>query len=127
MAFVLTHAVHSSQNAGMTQQPESAGAVPEWTVGWRMQRALAYAGVSVQQMADDLDVNRATIGRWLSDRIMPRRVYVQQWALRTGVSFEWLCHGDAGPCGEHPGGTWQSRSNYMQSRYTILNAQSAAA
>ena len=35
----------------------SAGTVPEWTRGDRMRKALEYAGVSTQEMADYLEAS----------------------------------------------------------------------
>jgi transcriptional regulator with XRE-family HTH domain len=64
--------------------------VPEWTLGWRLQRSLAHAGVSVQEMADELGVSRGTISRWCNDHNRPRRSDLRLWALRTGVPLEWL-------------------------------------
>jgi transcriptional regulator with XRE-family HTH domain len=65
--------------------------VPDWTLGWRMNRALAHAGVSVQEMASDLGVSRGTLSRWMSDHgAAPRAIYLKQWALRTGVDYGWL-------------------------------------
>jgi transcriptional regulator with XRE-family HTH domain len=64
--------------------------VPEWTLGWKLQRSLAHAGVSVQEMADELGVSRGTISRWCNDHNRPRRSDLRLWALRTGVPLEWL-------------------------------------
>jgi transcriptional regulator with XRE-family HTH domain len=65
--------------------------VPEWTLGWRLQRALAHAEIGAQEMADELGVTRSTISRWMHDRgAEPRAIYIKQWALRTGVPVEWL-------------------------------------
>lgn len=88
----------------MTQQPEtSPGTVPRWTLGWRLQRSLAHAGMSVQEMAFELEVSRGTVSRWMADRgADPRAGYLHHWALRTGVSYEWLCHGDTRPCDYRP-------------------------
>ena len=73
----------------MTEQPD--GDIPEWTLGWRLQRALAHAGVSVEEMADEIGVSRSTVSRWLNDRGTPPRIgYVKLWALRTGCSLEWV-------------------------------------
>jgi transcriptional regulator with XRE-family HTH domain len=69
--------------------------VPEWTLGWRMQRALAHAGITAGEIADELGVHRGTVSRWLNDRGMPpRAIYLKEWALRTGVPIGWLRHGD---------------------------------
>lgn len=74
----------------------STAAVPEWTLGWRLQRALAHADMTTQTMADELGVTRSTISRWTNDHgAPPRAIYVKQWALRTGVPYEWLAYGTA--------------------------------
>src|SRR5258708_9038953 len=66
-------------------------AVPEGTLGWRLNRALAHAGISAADMAADLGVSRATVSRWINDHGAPPRVgYVKLWALRCGVSLEWV-------------------------------------
>jgi transcriptional regulator with XRE-family HTH domain len=64
--------------------------IPQWTVGWRMQRALGHAQMSVEQMAQELDVSRGTVSRWLNDRGPVKGLYLRQWALLTGVPFDWL-------------------------------------
>lgn len=79
----------------MTEMPESVGQIPEWTLGWRMQRALAHAGISVNDIADEMGVSRATISRWINDKGAPPRIaYIKQWAFRTGVPYEWLANMD---------------------------------
>src|SRR5260221_14572931 len=73
----------------MTEQPD--GEIPEWTLGWRLNRALAHAGISAADMAEDLGVSRATVSRWINDHGAPPRVgYVKLWAMRCGVSLEWV-------------------------------------
>ena len=82
-----------------TDQAQAGGfTVPEWTLGWRMQRALAHAGIRAEDMAAELGVVRATVSRWMHDKgSPPRTIYLRQWALRTGVPFEWLTSGDDSP------------------------------
>ncbi|MGH7338909.1 MAG: helix-turn-helix domain-containing protein [Candidatus Rokuibacteriota bacterium] len=71
--------------------------VPTWTLGWRLQRALDFAGVSVQDMADELDVSRGTISRWCNDHgSPPRSIYLRAWATRCRVPMVWLQYGDDG-------------------------------
>lgn len=86
------------------QQPAAApGTVPAWTLGWRLQRSLAHAGMSVSEMTWELEVSRGTISRWMADKgADPRDMYIRRWALRTGVPFTWLCHGDLSPCDYGP-------------------------
>jgi transcriptional regulator with XRE-family HTH domain len=76
------------QTGAMSQIVEQR--IPEWTLGWRLQRSLAHAGVSVQEMADELGVSRGTISRWCNDHNRPRRSDLRLWALRTGVPLDWL-------------------------------------
>ncbi|MGH9252897.1 MAG: helix-turn-helix domain-containing protein [Acidimicrobiales bacterium] len=71
-------------------QAYEQGTVPDWPLGWRMQRALSFAAISVEQMGEELGVSRSTISRWLNDRGAPSRGYLKLWALRTGVPLGWL-------------------------------------
>jgi transcriptional regulator with XRE-family HTH domain len=65
---------------------------PRVTLGWRLQISLAHGDVSVQQMAEELGVSRSTVSRWLNEHGAPPRVaFLKQWALRTGVAYDWLC------------------------------------
>jgi transcriptional regulator with XRE-family HTH domain len=78
----------------MSEARES-GAIPEWTLGWRLNRALDHAGVSVEGIAADLGVSRSTISRWINDRgAPPRTIYIREWALRCGVDYRWLRSGE---------------------------------
>lgn len=70
--------------------------VPEWTLGDRMRKALDVSGTPVQEIADYLEVNRGTIGRWLHDKSPVKRSNLIIWAATTGVDLEWLETGTAG-------------------------------
>lgn len=83
-----------------------AAVIPEWDQADRMRKALRDADMGVQQMADYLGVARNTVSTWINGRIEPSQQTLRLWAVRTGVSYEWLCHGHTGP---HPPG-----SNSMQ-------------
>ena len=75
----------------MTTEARQNETVPDWTLGWRLQRSLAHAGISVSEMAGELEVSRATLSRWMNDHgAPPRAIYLRQWALRCGVSYAWL-------------------------------------
>jgi transcriptional regulator with XRE-family HTH domain len=68
--------------------------IPEWTLGWRMQRALAHADLQTTQIAAEIGVSRSTVSAWLNDRgAEPRIGYLKLWAMRCGVSLEWLLSG----------------------------------
>jgi len=78
----------------MTEQQE-ATKVPAWDVADRLRKALREADVSVQEMAEYLEVSRNTVGSWINGHHRPGPSDVKQWALRTGVPYEWLAHGIA--------------------------------
>lgn len=91
---LLTNVRQMSYRAHMTQQPAyDTGTVPPETLGWRLQRALSFASVSVEQMSAELGVSRSTVSRWLNDRGTPSLGYLKIWALRTGTPYSWLQHG----------------------------------
>ena len=79
--------------------------IPEWTLGWRLQRSLAFADMSVEDMGRELGVTRSTISRWMNDRGgPPRRIYVEKWAELTGVPIAWILDDDSSP--PDPGETY---------------------
>jgi len=86
-----------------TAQRVDVGSIPQWTLGWRLARSLAHAGMTMQEMADELGVARTTVSRWINDHgAPPRRAFVNQWSLITGVPVQWLLTGEV-PDG-HPNG-----------------------
>ncbi len=68
------------------------GRIPQLTLGWRMK--LSLGDVSAQEMGEYLGVSRQTLSRWMGDvGTPPKRAYLAQWALKTGVDAEWLMTG----------------------------------
>jgi len=59
--------------------------IPALTLGWRLKMALGH--MAAHDMADALEVHRATVARWMADRgTPPRSVFVKQWALIAAVT-----------------------------------------
>jgi transcriptional regulator with XRE-family HTH domain len=56
----------------------------------RMKKALRLAEMGVAEIADELGVTRATVDRWLSGAVEPKRGSVLAFAMLTGVPYEWL-------------------------------------
>jgi transcriptional regulator with XRE-family HTH domain len=71
------------------------GAVPVWTEGDRLGKALDHAGIRHQEMADYLGLSRNTIGNYIHGRVAIDKRTRMLWAMRTGVPPEWLEHGEA--------------------------------
>lgn len=67
--------------------------VPEWDTADRMRKAIRFADIGVQEMADYLGVGRNTVSTWINGRIAPSTQTVRLWALRCGVDYEWLATG----------------------------------
>lgn len=95
----------------MTQMP-GTGAVPTFTICDRLRKSREFAGLEQGELAEDIEVGRSTIGNYETGRVTPRRIVVRQWALRCGVSFEWLWEGvpasSPGPDGPE---RWASRGS----------------
>lgn len=90
---LLSHVRRMVHHVRMSQET-SGDRIPALTLGWRMRMSLDYANISVQQMATQLGVSRTTLSRWMADKgERPKRAYISQWALSTGVPFEWIAEG----------------------------------
>jgi len=111
--------------------------IPPWTLGWRLQRALDWAGISVQQMAGELAVSRQTVSGWMNDRHAPRVIYLRAWAARCRVPYEWLVSGDEGglprvdsnhqPAGPRTSDQKLTRQEILAFRKTIRPGRRASA
>jgi transcriptional regulator with XRE-family HTH domain len=66
----------------------------------RLRRALRVSGVSVQEMADYLDVTRNSVGNWINGRVQPDVRTLRLFALRTGFPIVWLVNGEEPPSGD---------------------------
>jgi transcriptional regulator with XRE-family HTH domain len=68
--------------------------VPEFDLADRMRKALRTAGVGSIEMADYLGVARTTVSNWINGHVQPSKQSLRLWAMRTGVSFDWLQTGE---------------------------------
>lgn len=80
--------------------------IPELTLGWRLKMSLG--DITRDEIAQVMDVAPTTISRWMADKgAPPKRPYLIQWALATGVPVEWLQTGDVPGGPTDPGETSQ--------------------
>ena len=70
--------------------------VPRFRLQHRVRLAMEDAGYSVQGFADELDVSRDTVSRWLNGRGTPSRTQLMAIAMTTDVPLEWLEGDDEG-------------------------------
>ena len=82
-------------------------------LGDRLRKAREMTGLDAGQFAEELGVARNTIGDYEKGRVEARKIVLQVWAMRTGVSLEWLMHGrvqspDPGTGGDAAWAPWGS-------------------
>lgn len=109
---------------------QSTWSIPEWTPGDRFRKARETLNLSQTAFAERLNITKTTVSNYETDATTHHRnIIVQQWALATGVSPDWILHGIApgeGPDG--PGGLASSPSRQITNRIavvTVLPLQSA--
>lgn len=73
----------------------NAERVPTWDLQDRLRKALKDAGVTPTEMARYLDVERRTVFGWLRGERPPRTQSLRLWAIKCGVSYEWLTRGES--------------------------------
>lgn len=73
-----------------TMSAMTTDAVPELTLGWRLQMAMRHAGLTALEMSQEMEVGRDTVARWLHDETVPHRLFLQAWAERCQVNYDWL-------------------------------------
>lgn len=89
-------------NARCMTTDTDTGRVPAFDLADRLRKSLRVADVSVNDMADYLEVSRNTVGRWINGHAAPSGPVVRAWAMRTGVPYAWLRYGidpNGGPGG----------------------------
>jgi DNA-binding XRE family transcriptional regulator len=107
-----------------------SGTVPEFDINDRLRKAREVTGLSQAEMAREIGVARTSVVTYETGHKQPTRPVVRAWAFRTGVPYEWICHGDELPCGQPPGSRLRTSegdgvplgrsSNIMQSSQTKI-------
>src|SRR5674476_438681 len=82
----------------MSKQTVSAGNVPEFDIHDRLRKARDVAGLDQQTLGDEIDVSRNTVVNYENASTKHlKAIVLKQWALRTGVPYEWLMTGEEPP------------------------------
>lgn len=74
----------------------TGGRIPVWTLGDKLRKARLDAGLDQRELAAELGIARNSVMTYESGKTAPRRPVLLAWAMRTGVSLDWLT-------GETPG------------------------
>ena len=64
--------------------------IPVFSLGERIRKVREDMGLSQQQLADELAVDRKTIGNWETERTLPRYRDLMMLSSVADVSLEWL-------------------------------------
>ena len=67
--------------------------MPQWDLADRMRKALRQADTGVSEIADYLGVSRTSVSNWINGRVPPSTQTLRLWAIRCGVSYDWLRDG----------------------------------
>lgn len=78
----------------MTQRATDLVPDLEWDLADRLRKSLRSSGIGVQQMADELGLDRNSVSRYINGHTVPARAALIVWAMRTGVPLEWLENGE---------------------------------
>jgi len=68
-----------------------------WTLGDRLLKARRLAGLTADELGEELGISRSMISRYENDLAVPRRAVMIVWAQVCGVDYEWLKDGDERP------------------------------
>lgn len=74
----------------MTHSTHLGNRVPVFSLGERIRKAREDAGLSQQQLANKLGVDRKTVGNWEGERNQPRYRDLMMISSVADVSLEWL-------------------------------------
>lgn len=56
----------------------------------RLGKSLHVAGMTNQEMSECLEVSPNTVSNYINGNTRPRKLYLREWAMRTGVPLHWL-------------------------------------
>lgn len=82
------------------------GIIPEFTLADRLRKAREITGLNQRDFANEIGVNRNSVGNYETGMTKPRPVVLRAWALRTGVPAMWLETGEAPSPGGDGASEW---------------------
>lgn len=79
------------------EHTRTQGRIPEFDLGDRIRKAIETSGLSVQEVADYMELNRNSPGRWIHGHNKPNALQLRAIAEVTGVDVAWLRWGRTEP------------------------------
>ena len=70
--------------------------IPSFTIGDRLRKARESAGMSQEELAEDVGISRRSLVRYERDEMIKKSV-ILLYAMRTGVPVEWIETGECTP------------------------------
>jgi transcriptional regulator with XRE-family HTH domain len=67
---------------------------PGWELADRLRKSMRDAELTTAEMAEELEVSRATVSNWLNGHTRPPASSIRLWAIKCGVDYRWLRDGD---------------------------------
>ena len=71
-------------------------AVPQVELRHRLRIAREFAGLEQSELAEEIGVSRNSVVNYEKGRTTPRKIVINAWAWRCGVSVDWINTGQRG-------------------------------
>lgn len=109
--------------------PEQVGTDPQWTVGDRLRKGRELTGLDRGEFAKEIGLSRNTVGKYESGDVMPPKIVLNAWVLRTPVTARWIETGQTEQTGrpDGPGGSAGSRCTEPYAAVSLIPVHSIAA
>lgn len=108
----------------MTTSIQMGGKVPNWTIADRVRKAREFSGLKQLDLAESVGMARTSLARIEQGKSEPRRTTLIAIAFATGVSLDWLEHGET-PAPDNPGGGEVVRHQGIEPRTHCLSIVAA--
>lgn len=77
-------------NSHCMSNAATAVGIPEWDTADRLRKSLRESGMTVNAMAEYLEVAPETVSRWINGKKPASTQTLRLWAMKTGVNYKWL-------------------------------------
>ena len=111
----------------MTIAHENSPRIPPSTLGSRLRDARNWRRLDQTELAEALDVSRASISNYENGVSIPSKLQVAAWAVATDTDVDWLRTGTDPEASPHPGNPIARLSDYKPAVSRLASIQGLAA